>query len=339
MQVDEQTLVFAAREGDAEAFSALIESYRREIVLYCYRLLGSLHDAEDLTQEAFLRAWLKLGTFEGRGSFRAWLYRLVTHLGFDMIEQRQRRTLPQFVDARASGAEPAPEATELAWLEPVPDTMLVDEASDPERRYLQRESVTLAFLLVLQSLPPQQRAILLLRDVLEWRAREVADLLDVSVAAVESALHRARAVLEKQYHPLGSETRPSPTVDEATKTTLARYIQAWEAANVEELVAMLRADATLSMPPIPTWYLGREEIIAFFAPLLQGFTWKLLPVGANAQPAYLSYRLESDGCYHAAGLSILTLDSGQIAAITSFLDPTLCHAFAMPELFPSAEPA
>ncbi len=334
-QVDEQTLIFAAREGDAEAFSALIEGYRREIVLYCYRLLGSLHDAEDLTQDAFLRAWLKLGTFEGRGSFRAWLYRLVTHLGFEMIEQRQRRTLPQLVAAQASGAEQTPEATAFAWLEPLPDMLLVDETSDPERRYLQRESVTLAFLLVLQSLPPQQRAILLLRDVLEWRAREVADLLEMSVAAVESALHRARAVLEKRYHPLGSETRPASAVDEATQSTLARYIQAWEAANVGELVAMLRADATLSMPPAPTWYQGHAEIAAFFAPLLQGFTWKLIPVEANAQPAYLSYRLEPDGGYHAVGLSILTLEGAQVSAITTFLDPTLWQAFSMPELLPS----
>jgi RNA polymerase sigma-70 factor, ECF subfamily len=198
----ESTLLQAALAGDSDAFSQLFEPYRHPLLLYGYRLLGSLEDAEDLVQEVSVRAWVKLATFERRASFRTWLYRITTHLGCDLIETRHRRSLPQYRSSPASPeglaglSDPIPVSSQDSrWLDPLPDTLLVDHTSEPETRYLQRESVTLAFLAILQELPARQRAILLLRDVLEFRAREVADLLDLSTAAVESALQRARAIL------------------------------------------------------------------------------------------------------------------------------------------------
>src|SRR5215467_6232076 len=197
----EATLLRSALGGDAEAFGEMFGRYRRELVLYGYRLLGSLQDAEDLVQEVGVRAWMKLATFERRASFRTWLYRITTNLGCDLIERRQRRSLPQFVVPPRHPADLAPTtSTEPIWIEPLPDTLLGGDGGggEPEAQSLRRESVTLAFLVVLQTLPPRQRAILLLRDVLEFRAREVADLLDLSTAAVESALQRARATLAQQ---------------------------------------------------------------------------------------------------------------------------------------------
>lgn len=335
----ETLLLNAAVSGDSQAFSQLIDPYRRELLLYGYRMLGSLQDAEDLTQEVSLRAWTKLGTYEGRASFRAWLYRITTNLAFDMLEQRQRRSLPYLTVPPAALADPAPPPTsEPIWLEPLPDTLLVDAAGEPETQYLRRESVTLAFLVVLQALPARQRAILLLRDVLEWRAREVADLLDLSVTAVESALQRARATLKQHYHPQGSETIALAPTDTTTQELLRRYITAWEEADIPELVSLLREDAMLSMPPFPWWFLGRDAVIAFFTPLLAGaakHSWRLAPIASNAQPAYISYRLAEDGIYRALSVTLLTIKDSRVAAITSFLDPALTKRFNAPLEFTS----
>jgi RNA polymerase sigma-70 factor, ECF subfamily len=266
----EAALLRAAVGGNSQAFSQLFESYCRELVLYGYRLLGSLQDAEDLVQEVGLRAWMKLATFEQRASLRTWLYRITTNLGCDLIEQRQRRSLPQYEVPAAQLADPAPSpSTEPIWIDPLPDTLLVDHMGEPETQYLRRESVTLAFLVVLQALPPRQRAILLLRDVLDFRAREVADLLDLSTAAVESALQRARATLAQQYHARGSESVATTSVDATTRALLHKYFAAWETANIPALVALLSEEATLAMPPYPWWYRGREAIAAFFAPCWQ----------------------------------------------------------------------
>lgn len=333
----EIALLHASISGDHQAFSQLIDPYRREILLYGYRLLGSLQDAEDLTQEVSLRAWTKLGTFEGRASFRAWLYRIATNLSFDMLEQRQRRTLPHLSSPPAAPGDPQPAPpSDPLWLGPLPDTLLGEPTGEPETSYLQRESVTLAFLVALQALPARQRAILLLRDVLDWHASEVAELLSLSVTAVESALQRARTTLRQHYHPRGSEAIALASTDTTIQATLRRYIDAWEKADIPELVALLREDATLSMPPYAWWLLGREAIITFFRPLLAESAdggWRLLPVGSNAQPAYLSYQLAEDGRYHAVSLSLFTIEHGRVAAITSFLDPTLCHRFNMPQEF------
>ncbi|HLW02887.1 MAG TPA: RNA polymerase subunit sigma-70 [Ktedonobacterales bacterium] len=330
----ETLLLHAAVTGDAQAFGHLIGPYRREILLYGYRMLGSLQDAEDLTQEVCLRAWTRLETFEGRASFRAWLYRIATNLSFDMLALRQRRSLPHLSGSPASPGEPMPAPNaDPVWLDLLPDTLLVDAAGEPETAYVRRESVTLAFLVVLQALPPRQRAILLLRDVLEWHASEVADLLDLSVTAVESALARARATLRQQYHARGSEAVALSPRDATTQETLRRYIAAWEEANIPALVALLREDAILSMPPFPWWFRGREAIVAFFTPLLAGETdqaWRLRPVASNAQPAYISYQRTEQGIYRAQGISLLTIEDGRIATITSFLEPALCQRFNAP---------
>lgn len=344
MADEQETLLLqAAVAGDAQAFGHLIDPYRREIQLYGYRLLGSLQDAEDLTQEVCLRAWTRLETFEGRASFRAWLYRIATHLSFDMLEHRQRRSLPHLSGPPSALTDPQPAPTsDPIWLDPLPDTLLAEATGEPETQYLQRESVTLAFLVALQALPARQRAILLLRDVLDWHASEVADLLSLSITAVESALQRARTTLRQHYHPRGSEDIALASTDTTTQATLRRFINAWEKADIPELVALLREDATLSMPPFSWWFLGREAIVSFFTPLLAGGapgTWRMYPVASNAQPAYVSYQLIEHGIYHAAGVSLLTIEKGRVAAITSFLDPSLCQRFGLPLEFSSAAEA
>jgi RNA polymerase sigma-70 factor (ECF subfamily) len=302
--------------------------------MYGYRLLGSLQDAEDLVQEVAARAWMRRATFERRASWRTWLYRITTNLACDLIEQRRRRSLPQFVVPPAHPADPEPAASaEPVWIEPVPDTLLGDQTDEPEAWSLRQESVTLAFLVMLQTLPARQRAILLLRDVLEFRAREVADLLDLSTAAVESALQRARATMAQQHDASGRDSRSAITVDSTTHALLQKYIAAWEAANIPALVALLHDEATLAMPPHPWWFQGRAAIAAFFESLLSESppdAWRLFAVGANAQPAYLSYHLVSDGSYQAQSVSLLTCAGLQITELTCFLDPTLCRCFGFP---------
>ena len=331
---DEAALLQAAVAGDPHSFGQVIEPYRREILLYGYRLLGSLQDSEDLTQEVCFRAWTRLRTFEGRTSFCAWLYRIATNLSFDLLRQRQRRSLPNLTVPPASLADPQPPpSTEPLWLEPLPDTLLLDVEGEPETLALRRESVTLAFLVVLQALPARQRAILLLRDVLDWSAREVAELLDLSITAVESALQRARVTLRQQYHPHGSKAIARSPLDPTTEDILRRYITAWEAANIDELVALLHEDATLSMPPFPWWFQGRVTILGFFTHKWTGavhHAWRLMPSAANAQPAYVAYHLVSPGLYRVENISLLTIEAGRIAAITSFLNPVLFQPFDVP---------
>jgi RNA polymerase sigma-70 factor, ECF subfamily len=330
----EAALLSAAAGGNSQAFSQLFEPYRRELLLYGYRLLGSLQDAEDLVQEVGVRAWTKLATFERRASVRTWLYRIATNLGCDLLERRRRRSLPQYEVPETQLADPAPSpSTEPIWIDPLPDTLLVDRTGEPESQYLRRESVTLAFLVVLQALPPRQRAILLLRDVLEFRAREVAALLDLSTAAVESALQRARATLAQQYHARDSESVSTTSVDATTRALLYKYLAAWEAANIPAIVALLHEEATLAMPPYPWWYRGRAAIAAFFASLLADSTpdtWRLFAVGANTQSAYLSYRLARGGSYQAESVSLLTTVDQQITELTCFLDPVLVRRFGFP---------
>jgi RNA polymerase sigma-70 factor (ECF subfamily) len=330
----EATLLSDAVSGGAQAFSQLFEPYRHELLLYGYRLLGSLQDAEDLVQEVGVRAWMKLPTFEQRASLRTWLYRIATNLAYDFIEQRQRRSLPQYEVPAAHLDEPAPAAsTEPIWLDPVPDALLVDRAGEPEAQSLRRESVTLAFLAMLQALPARQRAILVLRDVLDFRAREVAELLELSTAAVESALQRARATLAQRYHRRGVASVATTALDATTRTLLHKYIAAWEAANIPAIVALLSEEATLAMPPYPWWFQGRAAIAAFFATLLADGApgdWRLLAVGANAQPAYVSYRLAADGSYQAQSVSLLTVVDQQITELTCFLDLALAQRFGLP---------
>ncbi|GLV55507.1 RNA polymerase sigma factor [Dictyobacter sp. S3.2.2.5] len=328
---------------DQAASSLVIEPYRRELLLHCYRLLGSLHDAEDAVQDAMLRAWRHFDTFteSDPGSLRRWLYTIATNTSLDMLKKRSPRTLPTVATPASDAAQSvAPRNSEVLWLEPFPDNWLAEAAEDPEARYSRHESISLAFLTALQVLPPRQRAILLLSDVLDWRAAEVAHLLEISVGAVNSALHRARVTLEKNYQSEQPEGMLFDGTNAAINTLLARYLKMWESDDVDGLVALLKEDATLSMPPVPSWYQGRDAIrrvllAVLFPPGVQN-RWRLSPTRANRQPAFVVYRIdEATGSYRAFALQVVTLagvprDGWQIASVTAFLDPDLAPSFGFP---------
>lgn len=330
----------AARRGDQHQFGELTEPYRRELRVHCYRILGSLQEAEDLVQETLLRAWRRLETFEGRATFRAWLYKIATHACLDALDrQRARRRMPPAAySATNPDQPPAAPHFEPVWLEPFPDEWLAEAAIGPEARYTLRESVALAFVAALQNLPPRQRAVLILSDVLDWPAREIAELLGMTAPAVNSALHRARATMARIRPP--RDTRPA-LPDNQLRALLERYIRAWESADVDGLVALLKEDATLTMPPSPSWYRGPAAIGAFCAatvfaddglfPGRAAGRWRLRPTRANGQPAFGLYqRDESSGAYRPAGVQVLTFAGEALAEIASFLDPAVVQAFPFP---------
>ena len=320
------------------AFVQLGEPLRRELKLHCYRMVGSLHEAEDLVQETYLRAWRSFDSYDGRGPFRAWLYRIATNACFDALASRKHaeRVLP---DQRAPATAEMPDgtpATDVAWLEPYPDSNLegiADEALNPEGRYLSREAVQLAFVALIQQMPPRQRAVLLLCDVLGWSAAEVAALLGGSTASVNSALQRSRETLAKRY-PNGRPAFSKPP-DHAQQQLLDRYLQAWEARDLDGLVFLLKEDATYTMPPLPQWYAGRAAIRTFF-----GWAWRsyagfrLVATAANRQPAFAAYsRMTTDAPWAAHSLHVLSLDQDAIASLTLFAKPTgpqLFDAFGLP---------
>ena len=332
-------------EGSKEAFERLAEPLRREIKLHCYRMLGSLHDAEDLVQETYLRAWRSFKGFEG-GSFRAWLYRIATNACLNALASRKhaQRLLPdQQAPATVTVQMPdgAP-STEVAWLEPYPDSNLegiVDEAPNPEARYASREAVQLAFVAAIQQLPPRQRAAILMCDVLGWAATEAATLLGGSTASINSALQRARETLAKSYPDGRPSVAPRPSPEQ--QKLLDRYLRAWEGHDLEGFVALLKEDATFTMPPWPQWYAGRQAIGSFFA-----LAWhacgglRLLPTAANGQPAFAVYeRSAADGRWAAHSIHVLTLQNAMISTMTLFVPPAgphLFEAFGLPHTLPDA---
>ncbi len=328
----------AARTGNQHEFSSLTEPYRHELQLHCYRILGSFQDAEDMVQETMLRAWRRLDTYAGRASFRAWLYKIATNACLDTLaaRNRPRRSLPAATTLAADPRQPVePPAIEPIWIEPYPDELIAEVEESPEARYTLRESVTLAFLAALQRLPPRQRAVLILRDVLDWRASEVAELLELTVPAVNSALHRARATLARHYRASGRDALKAPPAGDRLRTLLDRYVRAWESADVAGLTALLKDDATFSMPPSPSWYRGRDSIATFTALNLFGDSargrWRLRSMRANGQPAFALYeRDESTGKYPAVGVLVLTFDGDRIADMTTFLDPALVPRLGLP---------
>jgi RNA polymerase sigma-70 factor (ECF subfamily) len=323
--------------GDPEAFRALTDRYTRELHLHCYRMLGSFHDAEDAVQETLLRAWRHLATFEGRSSLRAWLYRIATNVC--LRQGRRRRTdpavLPQaLAEAVARSTEPA------ITLTPYPDAWLDELAAttdDPAAAYDLRESVQLAFLAAVQLLPPRQRAVLLLRDVLGWSAAEVAEALDATSASVHGALTRARATLEQQRAAGRLQTGRSVPEDEVERSLVRRYVEAWDAVDIGKLVGLLKRDVVLTMPPLPLRYAGREAVAEFFATIPAGGAldrFRLTPTHANRQPAVAVYRLDPDSlAYRAWGMFVLSLDGEAIAEITVFYDPKLVPLFGLPAEF------
>ncbi len=335
-----------AQRGDRRAFQELTEPFRAEIQLHCYRMLGSLQDAEDLVQETFLRAWRGLAAFEGRSSFKNWLYRIATNACLNAIASQKsarRRPLPT-TEGPSSDREPeGGPATELAWLEPYPDAALAgvgEPTPAPDTRYEMRESVQVAFIAAIQNLAPRQRAVLLLRDVLGWSAAESAELLDSTVAAVNSALQRARGTLADRF-PHGRPGEPSAPSDEQ-RALLERYVRAWEHSDLDGFVALLKEDAVLSMPPWREWYDGRDAIRRFFAsPFEVGGegAFRLVPTAANGQPAFAQYTggPEELECPRRA-IHVLTIEDGAIAALTFFTDPELFAAFGLPDAPPIPAP-
>lgn len=321
-------------EMDQDAFSNLVEKHRYELQAHSYRMLGSIQDAEEIVQESFLKAWRRRETFEGRASVRAWLYRICTNACLDALKRRPRRCVPVTHQPVSQASEPIPpEIREPIWLEPYPDHLLPFNEGDPEELVSKRETVTLAFVVALQLLPPRQRAVLVLCDVLDWHAREAADLMDTTVSAVKSALRRARSTLTA--HGSMPNMITTGALDEVMNTRLKAYVRAWEQADIQALVNLLKEDATFSMPPIPSWYRGKESISALasrtiFSGQAQG-RWRLLPARANHQPAFGLYRHSQAGdVYDAYGIQVLAFGDGLIADIITFRNPSLFPYFKLP---------
>jgi RNA polymerase sigma-70 factor (TIGR02960 family) len=321
-----------ARAGDGDAFAELVEPYRRELQVHCYRILGSLQDAEDLLQETLFAAWRGLDRFEERASLRVWLYRIATNRCLNALRDRGRR--PKERQAMIEPPEPT-RLTEPVWLEPYPDVLLEglgDLALGPEARYEVSESIALAFVAALQHLPPRQRCVLVLRDVLGFRAAEVAAILDSTEAAVKGALQRARSILRERLDVAPSEQRAGPP-GKREREVIDRFAIAVETGEIEELVALLADDAWLTMPPEPYEYQGHVAIARFLDDRRRrrGADLKLVPTGANGQPAFGCYVPDEHAAIaHAYGLMVLTLRSDEIAAITWFGDRAVMARFGLP---------
>ncbi|QRP51000.1 RNA polymerase subunit sigma-70 [Amycolatopsis sp. FDAARGOS 1241] len=307
--------------SDAE-FSAVTEPFRPELLAHCYRILGSLQDAEDLVQETYLRAWRGFAGFEGRSSVRRWLYKIATAACLTALDTRARRPLPSGLGAPADDyrVAVAPREPAVAWLQPAPDFA----AADPAVVTAARAGVRLAFIAALQLLPARQRAVLTLRDVLAFRTAEVAELLDTTTAAVDSALRRARAHLADAAPVADDLTEPAADAD---RELLEHYVDAFTRADAGELVRLLRADVELEMPPIPTWFSGRSAVVGFLAArVLARDRWLLTPTRANGQPAVVVHH-RTDGEAVPYGVQVLTVRGDRIARLTSFNDPALVPAF------------
>jgi RNA polymerase sigma-70 factor (ECF subfamily) len=341
METSTQTaLVLAAQAGDQVAFETLVGPCRRELLVHCYRMLGSLHDAEDLVQETLLRAWEKRATLTSPGSYRSWLYRIATNLCLNTLTRVPRRSLPPDTHPQSDPTSLAPpRLREPIWLEPFPDDLLTDQHSNPEDRALQRERITLAFLMALQHLTPVQRAILLLREVLEWPAVEVAEWLNLSVPAVNSALQRARRALHQLYK--GSEA-PIAEPRLQVQVLLDRYVDLWEQADIPGFVALLREDAWFTMPPLPIWFQGRAAIATLLSTSIftPGRQRRLLPARANGSPAFGLYQREAEAeVYQLLGLVVLDVVGEQIGSLVAFLELSSLSPFALPPTLPASSRA
>ena len=323
---------------DRLAFEQLATAHRRELKLHCYRMMGSLHEADDLVQETLLRAWRGRSDYDGRGSVRGWLYAIATNSCLNALKARSRahRILREPARPPSQGPATGGPVAEVAWLEPYPDAELaglVDSDPGPQARYESREAVQFAFLAAIQVLPGRQRAALLLCDVMGWSALETAQLLGGTTASINSALQRARATLAARYPGGRPPHRAVPNPEEGR--LLDRYMQAWQAANFDGFIALLREDATYHMPPWREWYLGREAIRAFFATVWANFAgYRAVAVGANAQPAVAIYaRGHDDPAWRAHSLHVIEVAKGEIASLTVYvrpLGPKLFTAFGLP---------
>ena len=315
----------AARDGDERAFGALVEPHRAELHAHCYRMLGSLHDAEDAMQETLVRAWRALSRFEQRSSLRSWLYTIATNACLTQIGKRPRRVLPlDHGPAAAPETPPGEPLAESVWIEPYPDEMLAlpDGYAAPDARYEQRESVELAFVAALQHLPGNQRAVLMLREVLGFSAKETAEMLDASVASVNSALQRARAAVAERVPERSQQQTLRELGDERLREIIDRYVDAWERDDVETFAAMLTEDATFAMPPLATWYSTREGIATWarHSPMSGDWRWKTVLVRANGQPALAFYAWDqAAGAHLPFALNVLGFRGTLVHDVTAFI--------------------
>jgi RNA polymerase sigma-70 factor (TIGR02960 family) len=330
-------LIARARAGDGEAFRELTEPYRRELQVHCYRMLGSLQDAEDALQDTLLAAWQGIGGFEGRASIRTWLYRVATNRCLNARRSASRRPAKEWDIAEYEPPEPT-RLGEIVWLEPFPDALLegvMDVPLGPEARYEQAESISLAFVTALQVLPPRQLAVLVLRDVLGFHANEVADMLDSTIDSVNSLLKRARASLQRRL-PMSADREPAPAPDSPSEqATVAEFVRAYESGDLDALVGLLTDDVFLSMPPFPLEYEGRGVVARFYASMIgSGRRFDLVPTRANGQPAFGAYLRASTGIRHGTGLLVLTLTGDRISSVTRF-DNSVLPWFGLPRSLPS----
>jgi len=330
-------LISRARAGDGDAFQALTGPYRRELQAHCYRMLGSFQDAEDVLQDTLLAAWQGFGGFEGRASLRTWLYRIATNRCLNARRAASRRPAKEWDVPNVEPPEPT-RLGEVVWLEPYPDVLLegaLDVPLGPEVRYEQKESISLAFVTALQVLPPRQLAVLVLRDVLGFHAKEVADMLDSTVESVNSALKRARASLQHRWPP-AADLEPPPTSHSRSEDAIvAKFVRAWESADLDALVALLTDDVFVSMPPMPLEYEGRDVVARFCASIFRaGRRFDLVRTRANGQPAFGAYLRAPNGISHGMGLYVLTLTGDRICAMTRF-ENTVLPWFGLPRSLPS----
>jgi RNA polymerase sigma-70 factor, ECF subfamily len=313
---------------DNAGFVADTEPFRRELLAHCYRMLGSIQDAEDLVQETYLRAWRSYGGFEGRSSVRTWLYQIATNRCLSELAKRSRRMLPSglYAPEQDPGAYPEGAGTEVNWLQPAPDAMVTPDSADPAAIVTAREGLRLALIASLQFLPPRQRAILVLRDVLAFPATEVAVMLGTTTPSVKSALQRARARL-KELDPAADQIA-EPTESQA-RALLERYITAFENSDAAALERLLLADATIEAPPLRTWFTGRTTCVPFLRNYVLGSPgdWRMLATSANGQPAATAYTRDQHGNYQPYGICVLTVTGQGISHIRSFADPSLVTLF------------
>ncbi len=321
----DRRLLERARAGEQSAFGDLVEPHRGELQAHCYRMLGSAHDAEDALQDALLRAWRGVARFEGRSSLRSWLYTIATNSCLDQIAKRPKRVLPiDYGPATDPHVGPGEPLVESVWIEPYPDEILgvQDGLAAPEASYERRESVELAFIAALQHLPATQRAVLILREVLGFSAKEVAQSLQTTVPAVNSALQRARAAVDERVPDQSQQATLRALGDESVRDLVDRYVDAWERCDVQAFAAMLAQDATFAMPPLASWYRGREAIAAWAAgwPLSGAWRWRVQRTTANGQPALGFYAWSAeDESYRPFALNVLSLRGSQFSDVTAFI--------------------
>ncbi|CAI7978030.1 ECF RNA polymerase sigma factor SigG [Frankia sp. Hr75.2] len=339
----EDVLLTAARAGDADAFARLIAPHRARLQAHCYRMLGSAHDAEDALQDTLLRAWRGLARFEGRSSLRSWLYTIATNTCLRTVERRPRRVLPVDYGPPADPHDdPGEPLLEMVWVEPFPDETLADDDlfASPAARYEQRESVELAFVAALQYLPARQRAVLILRDVLGFTGEEVAAQLDITPAAVYSALQRAHKTVDERLPKRSQQTTLRSIGDASARAIVAEFVDAWEHGDVDAVVATLAADVTMTMPPLATWFRGRDAVAAFLRewPMAAPLRWRVVPVRANGQLATAHYLWDKAAVtFRAHSISVLTLRESEIAEFNAFLSPEPFAAFGLPVSIESIE--